>query len=201
MPTLYHAPISRSSVIVTLIDELGADDIEIKEVTIPRQDGSGGTDPRNPHPEGKVPLLVDGSDTIRERGAIMLYLTDRYPEARMGPLNGEPGRGAYLSWLFYYQGVMEPVIILHWAQLSHPAVTASLRDFQTMIARLEETLSHQPYLLGQEYSAADLLCSGPFLWFPDLLPQIPALQDWVARCGARPSVARTAARDSAAKGA
>lgn len=194
MPTLYHAPNSRSSGIVTLIDELGAD-VEIREVSIPRQDGSGGPDPANPHPEKKVPYLVDGNERIRERGAIILYLTDKYPEAGLGPIEGQPGRGEYLSWLFYYQGVMEPVFILHWAKMSHPAFDASLRDFDTMIARLAEALETRPYLLGDEYSAADLLCASPFHWFTDLVPDNPNIRDWVARCANRPSMARTAERD------
>ena len=93
MPTLYHAPESRSDTVVTLIHMLGAD-VDVKEVTIPRQDGSGVSDPANPHPEKKVPYLVDGDEHVRERGAIMLYLTDKYPQAKLGPLPGEAGRGA-----------------------------------------------------------------------------------------------------------
>lgn len=113
MLTLYHAPQSRSSRIVTLIDELGAGDaVTIRPVTIPRQDGSGGPDPDNPHPEKKVPLLVDGNDTIRETVAIALYLTDFFPNGRMAPAVGEPGRGTYLGWLAYYAAVMEPVMVL-----------------------------------------------------------------------------------------
>ncbi|MCK7615996.1 glutathione S-transferase family protein [Roseibium sediminicola] len=197
MPTLYHAPNSRSSSIVTLIEELGAD-VEIQEVTVTRQDGSGGPDPRNPHPEKKVPYLVDGEEKIRERGAIVLYLTDKFPEAGLGPIEGQPGRGDYLSWLFYYQGIMEPVILLQFAGLSHPVLTASLRDHGTMTARLAETLETQPYLLGENYSAADLLCSSPFLWAPDLMPDNKAIRDWVARCADRPAVKRTVEREKAA---
>lgn len=197
MPTLYHAPRSRSSAIVALVEDLGAD-VEIREVTIPRQDGSGGPDTANPHPEKKVPFLVDGTETVRERGAIILYLTDKYPEAGLGPIEGQPGRGAYLSWLFYYQGVMEPVLILHWAGLTHPAIEASLRDFDTMIGRLAETLEKQPYLLGDAYSAADLLCSSPFHWFPELMPENAAIRDWVKRCGERPSVRRLVEREALA---
>jgi len=69
MPTLYHAPQSRSTSILVLIEEMGiADRIDIREVTVARQDGNGGRDPRNPHPEGKVPYLTDGKDHVRERG-------------------------------------------------------------------------------------------------------------------------------------
>jgi glutathione S-transferase len=197
MPTLYHSPRSRSSAIVALVEDLGAD-IEIREVSISRQDGSGGPDGANPHPEKKVPYLVDGMETVRERGAIILYLTDKYPEAGLGPIEGQPGRGAYLSWLFYYQGVMEPVMILHWTGLSHPALEASLRDFDAMIARLAETLEKQPYLLGDTFSAADLLCASPFHWFPDFMPDNAAIRDWVKRCGERPSVRRVVERETLA---
>lgn len=184
MPVLYHAPESRSDTIATLVRMLNAD-IDIREVSIPRQDGSGQPDPANPHPEKKVPYLVDGTETLRERGAIIVYLTDAYPDAKLGPLPGEPGRGAYLSWLFYYQGVMEPLILLHWAQLSHPAITSSLRDIETMTTRLAEALEPGPYLLGERFTAADMLCSSPFHWFPDLLPKVPTIRDWVSRCADR----------------
>lgn len=197
MVTLYHAPNSRSSSIVTLIEELGAD-VEIKEVTVTRQDGSGGPDPLNPHPEKKVPFLVDGSETVRERGAIILYLTDKYPEAGLGPIEGQAGRGEYLSWLFYYQGVMEPVILLKFADLTHPALTASLRDFDTMAATLARALENRPYLLGDTYSAVDLLCSSPFHWLPDMVPDNTAVRDWVARCDDRPAVRRTLERERSA---
>lgn len=111
-----------------MILELGvADKVKTVEVTIPRQDGSGARDPRNPRPEGKLPYLTDGEDHVRERAAIILYLTDRFPEAGLGRPVGDAQRGRYLSWLIWYQGVLEPVTILNWAKLDHPAVTASLR--------------------------------------------------------------------------
>ncbi|MFT4014326.1 MAG: glutathione S-transferase family protein [Paracoccus sp. (in: a-proteobacteria)] len=189
MLTLYHSPRSRSTSIVQLVAELGIDQqIRIQTVTIPRQDGSGGRDPANPHPEGKVPYLTDGTDHVRERAAIVIYLTDRFPEAGLAPLPGDAGRGQYLSWVIWYQGVFEPVAILSWAGVDHPAIKASLRDYDTALARLDEVLSRQPYLLGDKFSAADLLCSGPFAWFGDMLPTTPAVKDWVARCQDRPSV-------------
>ena len=186
MAMLYHAPNSRSSGIVALIDALGAD-VEIRKVTLARQDGSGGPDPANPHPEKKVPYLVDGDEKIRERGAITLYLTDKFPEAGLGPIEGAPGRGEYLSWLFYYQGIMEPLIILKWAEVSHPVVDASLRDYDTMIARLAEALEDRPYLLGDGWTAADLLCASPFVWAPALMPDNAVIKDWVARCAGHSS--------------
>lgn len=189
MLTLYHSPNSRSTSVVQLLHELGVtDQVRTEIVTIPRQDGSGLRDPKNPHPEGKVPYLVNGTDHVRERGAVILYLTDMFPEAGLAPLPGDPQRGEYLSWLFWYQGVFEPVAILSWAKVEHPAIHASLRDYDTAIQRLDEVLGRQPYLLGDQFSAADLLCAGPFAWFGDQLPATPAIRDWVARCQDRDSV-------------
>lgn len=184
MPTLYYSPNSRSDTVVTLVRMLSAD-IALREVTIERQDGSGARDPANPHPEGKVPYLVDGDDAVRERGAIMLYLTDAYPDAALGPVVGEPKRGAYLSWLSYYQGVMEPLLILKWANVDHPAINAGLRDLDTMTERLAEPLRRGPWLLGDRFSAADMLCSSPFLWFAAMMPAEPTIRDWVERCKER----------------
>ncbi|RJL06424.1 glutathione S-transferase family protein [Paracoccus aestuarii] len=185
MPTIFHSPDSRSDGVMTLLRLMGvADDYEIREVTIPRQDGSGARDPANPHPEGKVPYLVDGADHVRERGAIMLWLTDRH-DSPLGRPVGHPQRGRYLSWLFHYQGVMEPVMILDWVGIAHPAIQASLRDMPTAMAQLEAALAQGPFLLGQEFSAADILCSGVFLWFGDQMELSPAVRDWAARCGAR----------------
>ncbi|WP_415011023.1 glutathione S-transferase family protein [Amaricoccus sp.] len=163
-------------------------------MTIPRQDGSGARDPANPHPEGKVPYLTDGGDSVRERAAIILYLTDRFPDAGLGRPVGHPERGRYLSWLVWYQGVFEPVAILGWAGVKHPAIEASLRDYDTALTRLDEVLTTQPYLLGETYSAADLLCAGPFAWFGDALPATPAVKAWVARCMDRPAVREVGGR-------
>lgn len=196
MLTLYHAPKSRSSSILVLLDELGIrDKVDIRTVTIPRQDGSGGRDPANPHPEGKVPYLVNGEDWVRERGAVVLYLTDMFPEAGLGPLPGDPRRGQYLSWLSWYQGVLEPVAILSFFKIEHPALTATLRDYDTALQRLDEVLSGQPYLLGGDFSAADLLVAGLFLYFGESMPRTPAVDAWARRIQSRPSMARAAEGD------
>lgn len=196
MPTFYHAPQSRSTSILVLIEEMGiADRIDLREVSVARPDGSGGPDPRNPHPEGKVPYLTDGADHVHERGAIITYLTDRFPETGLGRPVGHPQRGAFLSWLFYYQGVMEPVLVLDWAKIEHPVLQATFRDLDAVFARLSEALDGLPYLLGEDYSAVDLLLSSPFQWLPEAMPKQPALRAWIARCADRPALKAVMARE------
>lgn len=201
MPTLYHAPRSRSTTIIALIEEMGiADRVEVVEVMIPRQDGSGGPDPKNPHPEKKVPYLVNGEDHVRERGAIITYLTDMFPDSGLGRPVGHAQRGRFLSWLFYYQGVVEPVLILDWAKIEHPALAVTLRGASAVAERLSEALTQGPWLLGEDYSAADLLLSSPFHWFAEMMPDDPAIRDWVRRCAERPGVRAAQARDAAFAG-
>lgn len=198
MLTLYHAPKSRSSAIVTLLDELGAlDQTDIRIVDIPRMmTGTGAPDPANPHPEKKVPLLIHNGTAIRERGAIILYLTDLFPKAGLGRPINDSARGSYLSWLFYYHAVMEPVFVTGFAGLSHPMLMSAFRDTAAVTARLTEALSASPYLLGNSFSAADLLVHSPFAWAPQMMPDVPVIRDWVARCADRPAARRTAEYDS-----
>lgn len=192
MLTLYHAPMSRSSRIIRLIDEMGiADKVDVRVVNIQRQDGSGGADPVNPHGEGKVPLLVHDDVEIRESNAIILYLTDLFPESGpesgMGFPVGHPLRGAYLSMLAWYGNVLEPVMVHTVAGLEHPFLTATFRGIAEVNAYLSDALSSSPYLLGERFTAADLLLVSPYVWFPAATPDISVIKDWIARCQERPS--------------
>lgn len=197
MPIFYHSPNSRSTSILTLVHELGdPEDLEIVRVTIPRQDGSGGRDPRNPHPEGKVPVIMDGDELIRERGAIIAWLTERYP-SDLAPLPGQKNRGAFLSWLFWYQGVFEPVAIFDHIKLDDPVITASFRDLPTAVAQVEAALKDHDHLLGKRYSAADLLIGGAFAFFRHLIPATGPIGPWVERCQDREATRRAWAEDTA----
>ncbi len=191
MLTLYHSHQTRSSRMLALIEEFGLQDrVTLKYVTIPRQNGTGGRDPANPHPEGKVPALTDGDRLITESAAIMLYLSDMFPEAQIGPAVGDAGRGEYLTWLFWYQGVFEPVYVAAAAELSHPFLTAAFRGVAEVEARLiADFADGRPYLLGDKISAADFLIQSPYLWFPDWAPKDAKVQAWIARVAARPAYA------------
>ncbi|MFV0293454.1 MAG: glutathione S-transferase family protein [Paracoccus sp. (in: a-proteobacteria)] len=189
MLTLYHAPQSRSTSVVQLLHEMSVTDkVDVKTVEILRQDGSGREDPANLHPEKKVPYLTDGADAVRERAAVILYLTDRFGDDIIGRSVGHPQRGQYLSWLIWYQGVLEPVTIIEWAGADHPVIRNSLRDYDTALQRLDEVLMQQPYLLGDRFSAADLLCSGPFAWFSDQMKVTASVRNWVECCQDRDAV-------------
>jgi len=195
MLTLFHAPRSRSSRMIWLLEELGVD-YEIRYVDIPRMDGSGQADASNPHPDRKVPALLHDDVLVTESTAICLYLTDLYPRARIGPLPGDPARGPYLSWLAYYSGVIEPVVTLDFAGLGdHPQMHRTFRGVKEMQARIRAALDDNPYLLGHEFSAADLLIGSVGQWARKLLPEGEPVDGYLARLAARPAVSRAAKRD------
>lgn len=197
MLTLFHAPMSRSTRVVTLLEEMGLRDrVSIVTTDIPRMDGTGAPDSANPHPEKKVPLLNDAGALIWETGAVMLYLTDLFPEAGMAPAIGSPLRGDYLKWMFWYGSVMEPVLILDAAGLSHPYLTKAIRGVPEVTARIHEALKAGPWILGDQFSAADILIHSPYAWF-DNTPDDPLIRDWVDRCKARPARLKVMAEDQA----
>ncbi len=198
MLTLIHAPNSRSTRVLALIEEMGiGDKVAIRRVGIIYRDGSGQVDPANPHPEGKVPaLLMDGA-LVTESGAIMLALTDLFPAAGLGPAPGTALRGAYLTWLFWYQGVMEPVMWVEALGINHPGLARNYRGMAEIAARLRSALGKGPWLCGEDYSAADLICASAFTFMPQLMPDDDLIRNWVARYQARPALANAKAYDAA----
>ncbi len=193
MLTLFHAPKSRSTRMIWLLEELGVP-YEIKVVTVARRDGTGGADPANPHPHKQVPALMDDGVLISESIAIALYLTDKFPAAGIGPVAGDPLRGPYLTWLAYYAGVLEPVITAHidGRTATDPAMKA---QYDAMDARLKAALEAGPYLLGERFSAADIMFASLLQFARQALPDHAAYDDWLGRLNVRPALARAMAKD------
>ena len=197
MITLFHRPRSRSTRFLFLLEELEAP-YEIKIVTIRSRDGTGAVDPANPHPHGKVPVISDDGIVVFESPAIALYLTDRFPKNRLGPLVGERERGAYLSWLCYYTGVLEPAFVSKFMSLEVPRGTAGWVAVEEAMPAVIKVLSAGPYMLGERFSAADVLYGTTFAMFGQspLLPKSPVIEDYVKRVIGRPAYARAQARDA-----
>lgn len=183
MPKLYHSPQTRSSNILSLLRLMGKEtEVDIEVVHIERQSGVGHKDPRNPHPDGKVPLLETQGQLVRECGAIMLWLTDHF-DSPLGRGIQDPARAEYLSWLFYYGNVMEPVLYLSLFDIAEDKMIKEwCRDQKTMLSTIETALAKSDFLLGDRFSAVDLLLSSPFQWMPAALPDQGALRAWYDRC-------------------
>ena len=193
MLTLIHSPQSRSTRFLWLLEDLQVP-YDVTYVTIKRGDGTGGPDPANPHPHKQVPALVHDGVVISESAAIALYLTDAFPAAGIGPTVGHPLRGAYLTWLAYYAGVLEPAVNVKFRGSPTPADQKIYDDLE---ARWRGQLESGPFLLGEAFSAADILFGSLLQFFRTVMPEHTVYDEYVARLNARPALARALAKDAA----
>jgi len=196
MITLFHRAKTRATRFIFLLEELQAPYI-VHTVTTGSRDGGGAVDPANPHPHGKVPAISDDGVVVFESPAIALYLTDKFPKNGLGPPVGDAQRGAYLSWLVYYSGVLEPAFMCKFMKVEVPRATAGWVPLEEALAVLLRRLSAGPYLLGESFSALDILYGTAFAQLSQLLPKSPLLDEYVQRITARPAYARALAKDAA----
>ncbi len=108
-------------------------------------------------------------------------------------------RGPYLKWLFYAPSCVEPAIIDK--ALNRPAAprsTAGWADYDTVVSVLREaTGKASPYLLGEKFTAADVVIGSALRWGMQfkLLPELPEMVGYVERLKQRPALQRQLARD------
>ena len=188
MLTLIHKPMTRSGSIVWLLEEIGAP-YETKIVSLRSADGSGSADPANPHPHGKVPALVHDGHVVFEGCAIALYLTDLFPQAKLGPRVGDAQRGEFLSWLAYRPGVMEPAFLERRLGIKHIHGAMGWAPPDDVEATLNQHLSKNKYFLGDEFSTADIMVGGGinFMIMFKMMSETPVLKEYCARLVSRPA--------------
>jgi glutathione S-transferase len=193
MLTLYHAPQSRSTRLIWLLEELGAD-YAIRYVTIRYNDGRGGApDPANLHPDKKVPALVHDDALITESTAMTIYLCDLYPPAGLAPTVGDPDRGPFLTWMCWNDNELGAAVLARmFGQGDTPMVRAG---YDAAVRRLTAALEAGPYLMGETFTAVDVMV-GPLLAFGRKhLPESDAIDAYVARITSRPAFARAKAKE------
>jgi len=195
--TLFHSPHTRSAGALILLEELGAP-YQLHVLDMKRGEQ------REPaylaiNPMGKVPAVLDGDALITEQGAVFLYLADRFPEAGLAPAIGDPLRGPYLRWMVYYGSCFEPALIDR-AMKREPAAasTSPYGDYDSMLKTLTDQLAKGPYLLGDRFSAADVLWGTALTWTTmfKLVPELPVITEYMARVNARPAVGRARQKDA-----
>jgi len=148
------------------------------------------------NPMGKVPALQDGEATMGEAAAICAYVAERCPEAKLAPPVGDPRRAKYLYWLFYGPSCIEPAIIQIFTKIQVPTSTAGWGDATQVFDVLDRALEKDPWLLGDDFSAADVAI-GSGLNFAvrqfKMVPARPSFDRYIDRCEARPAFQRATA--------
>jgi len=145
------------------------------------------------NPMGKVPALKDGEATLAEAAAICAYVAERYPDAKLAPPVGDPRRAKYLYWLFFAPGCIEPAMVQIATKLEINSVAAGWGDAQRVFDVLDTALAKGPWILGENFSAADVAI-GAALNFAvrlfKMVPSRPNFDAYIARCAARPAFQR-----------
>ncbi|NMN04608.1 MULTISPECIES: glutathione S-transferase [unclassified Novosphingobium] len=197
MITLFHAPKSRSSRMIWLLEEIGVP-YEIRPVSIFRpMTGDGQPDPANPHPDKRVPAVVHDGRLLAESVAIVLYLLDAFPEANLAPAQADTGRGDYLTWMAWYVAELEPALFA--AQAGDLAGSAQKqRGHDAVVARLRNALAAGPYVMGDAFTGADLLISSAMTFGRAAFPADALFDAYLERCRNRPAAIRALALDDQA---
>lgn len=194
MLTLFHAPQSPSSRIVWLLEELQVE-YRLEIVNFPGHDGSN-ADPRNPHPHGYTPALVHDGALITETGAIALYLTDLHPNSPVGVPLRDPLRARYVTWLFYQVGLTEPLVYMKGTRVLDTD-TAMSRLFSAMMRNIEGTLIRNPFVLGERFTAVDILYISLFERSHELFGKCDWIEKYCERGMSRPAYQRALSKDAA----
>jgi glutathione S-transferase len=195
--TLFHSPQTRSTAVLLLLEELQADyELHVLNMKAGEQ--------RQPaylaiNPLGKVPAILHGGTLVTEQVAIFIYLADLYAEAGLAPALTDPRRGAYLRWLVFYGSCFEPAMMDRAAgrEITSPSSSPYGR-YEDTVNLIHDQLGRGPHLLGERFSAADLLWGMALSWMLDfkLLDATPVFTAYVERFKARPVVARVLASDA-----
>jgi glutathione S-transferase len=215
MITVHHLNNSRSQRVLWLLEELGVA-YEVKRYERDAKTMLAPAALLAVHPLGKSPVIVDGTVTVAESGAIVEYLIDRYAAGRLIPPPGTPERLRYTYWLHYAEGSAMPPLLLKLifdrvANSGAPwPISAVARRIAGTVQNgfigpqlkrhldyLEAELAAYPWFAGAEFTAADVQMSFPLEAAASragLNASRPHLMGFLERIHARPAYKRALER-------
>ncbi len=195
--TLYHAAPSRSSIVRLILYYFG-EHLDLHLLSLKKGEN------REPaylavNPMGKVPALKHGDVVITESAAICLYLADAFPEAGLTVPVGDPRRGPFLKWLFFSPSCLEPAITDRAFKRAEEPPRAALGygDYDTTMDVVATAVEPRPYLLGEKFSAADVVIGSTLRWgmMFKLIPERPEFLAYTGRLAQRPALKRAQEMD------
>lgn len=194
--TFFHSPHSRSGITRAMLEELN---VPYDLVVLDLQRGEQRTpDYLSINPMGKVPAVRHHGVLITEQPAVLMYLADAFPDAGLAPANGDPLRGAYLRWMVFYGSCFEPALLdRSFERAPAPQMSCGYGDYDSVIQTLSAQLERGPWLLGERFTAADVLWGGALNWalMFKLVPDSEVFRNYAGRVAARPAIRRAMALD------
>lgn len=147
------------------------------------------------NPAGAIPAIDDDGFVLAESLAIILYLAKKYGRAPLYPATPQ-GEAEVWRWALWAQVAVEPFVQ---ADVRMAPLRAAMGDLgkaeaERGCALLETTLAARPWLLGEDFTAADLCVAAilsPSRAARVPLNRFPRLRDWHLRCYHRPAALAT----------
>jgi glutathione S-transferase len=195
-PIFYHSPQTRSSSVLVLLEELDAP-YKLRDLNF-KAGAQRKPDYLAVNPLGKVPAIVHNGALVTELGAVFIYLADAFPQKQLAPAIGDPLRGPYLRWLVFYGSAFEPAVMDRYMKKEPPRSTSAYGDFEGVMSLINDQLATGPYLLGERFTAADILWASALRWTTGfgLVPASPQITAYIDRVTARPAFVRVAETDA-----
>lgn len=142
------------------------------------------------NPMGKVPTLVHEGRVVTECPAICAYLADTFPEAALAPPFYD--RAAYYRWLFFAAGPLEAAIVNRLLKVEvdeDQQKMVGYGSYDKAVAVLADAVSSSTYLLGKQFSAADVYVGSHVIWGMQFesLPKRPEFERYAKRLMERPA--------------
>ena len=150
---------------------------------------------------GKAPAMEDGSLKLFESTAINLYLAAKYDDRELWPAT-QAQRAHVLQWAFFAMTELEPLIVTMFMQKivhtgddhNEAAAQAAENAMTEPLDTLEKKVAKRPYLMGDQFTAADLICVSVLIMLPMLqfdLEPWPKVHKWITTCTDRPAYDRS----------
>lgn len=184
---LFWCPRTRAARALWMMEESG---LEYEPVLIDIRDPQARANPDflAASPMGKVPALEDGEAKMADSAAICLYIADRYANDLALAVD-DPGRARFLFWMFFSPGVMEPAMAQKMAGWDSNRHAHGWGDYELMIETLEMGLEKGPWLMGEQFTAADIMVGSTayFMRLFGILAENSSINAYVDRCLERPA--------------
>ena len=188
----YSSPMSRGRIVHWMLEEVG---VPYRFEVVNLESG----DHKKPsflavNPMGKVPAIAHRGVVVTECAAICAYLADAFPGAKLAPPTDSPARGTYYRWLFFGASCVEAAVIDK--MMSRPAPTRpgalGYGSYDDVLATLEKAVAPGPYILGTQFSAADVYLGSQiaFGMMMKALEPRPAFEEYANRLQQRPAYKR-----------
>jgi glutathione S-transferase len=192
----HHNPMSRGRIVHLMLEEVGAPYRTVLHSFDKREHKTPAYLAINPM--GKIPAIEHRGTVVTEAGAICAYLADAFPAARLAPPLDDPARGAYLRWLFFGAGCLEPAFVdrmLERPPASRPSAIG-YGTYEDTLGALEKALTPGPFILGDRFSAADVYVGSQIGWglMTKALEPRSAFTAYAARFAERPAFKRVASQ-------